>query len=379
MAVTAPTRTARTIQSCVFSLLFCCIAGGCAHGAKTLPRVQVKGNRFVLADSGRAFTAWGQNYSHLDQLLEDFWVEHWPEVERDFREMKRLGVNVVRVHLQVGKFMDSPERMNPLALRQLRRLLALAEREGMYLDVTGLAAYRPADVPAWYEAPDEEAHWAAQEFFWESIAQTCANSDAVFCYDLINEPLAPAGKREQWASGKLFGGFDFLQYIGLDQKGKPREQLAVEWIRRMRGAIRRHDRRHLVTVGLLPWVKGWGHLSGFLPEAVAPELDFVSVHIYPVQGKADEAVEVLKKFAVGKPVVVEETFPLSCDVETLRQFMEHGRPIAGGWVGHYFGQSLDELDALKRRGTITAGQDVTRQWLMLFRDMSRGEAHRSSN
>jgi hypothetical protein len=352
---------------------------GCATHVPKPERVAVRGDHFVVSDSGRAFTAWGQNYSHLDQLLEDFWMDRWPDVERDFRAMKRLGVNVVRVHLQVGKFMDAPDRMNPLALRQLRRLLTLAERERMYLDVTGLGAYRPADVPAWYAATDEEAHWAAQEFFWEAIAQTCARSDAVFCYDLINEPLAPGGKREQWASGKLFGGFDFLQYIGLDQQGRPREQLAVEWIRRMRGAIRRQDRRHLVTVGLLPWVKGWGHLSGFVPEAVAPELDFVSVHIYPEQGKADEAVQVLKKFAVGKPVVVEETFPLHCDVETLRQFMERGRPIAGGWVGHYFGQSPEELDALKQRGTITAGQEITRQWLMLFGEMSRVETHPSSN
>src|SRR5207237_8196224 len=215
LAVSLPTRTARTIQMCVFSLLFCFIGGGCARGPAAMPLVQVKGDRFVLSGSGRAFTAWGQNYGHPDLLLEDFWADHWAEVERDFREMKRLGVNVVRVHLQVGKFMEAPDRMNPLALRQLRRLLALADRERMYLDVTGLAAYRPADVPEWYAATDEAAHRAAQEFFWEAVAQTCAKSNAVFCYDLINEPLAPSGKREQWASGKLFAGFDFLQYIGL--------------------------------------------------------------------------------------------------------------------------------------------------------------------
>lgn len=63
---------------------------------------------------------------------------------------------------------------------------------------------------------------------------------------------------------------------------------------------------------LLPWVRGWGHLSGFIPEEVAPDLDFVSVHIYPEKGKVDEALADLKWFAVGKPLVIEETFNLSC-------------------------------------------------------------------
>jgi hypothetical protein len=82
----------------------------------------------------------------------------------------------------------------------------------------------------------------------------------------------------------------------------------------------------------------------------------------------DDAVEVLKKFAVGKPVVVEEIFPLSCDIATLRHFMERGRPIASGWVGHYFGQSLEDLNALKAQGKATVGDELTRQWLELFRE-----------
>src|SRR3954471_8973259 len=98
MAAPISTPTALTFRSCVVALLYCFIAGGCARRPAAPPLVRVEGNHFLLSDSGSAFTAWGQNYSHLDQLLEDFWVDGWPEVERDFREMKRLGVNVVRVH-----------------------------------------------------------------------------------------------------------------------------------------------------------------------------------------------------------------------------------------------------------------------------------------
>lgn len=350
-------------------LLLGCL--GCARDGAPLERVRVVGDRFVLADSGRPFVAWGHNYCtpYGEKLIEDIWETRWADVEGDFREMKAMGATVVRVHFQVEKFMDAPDRMNERALRRLDRLLALAERERLYLDITGLATYRPADVPAWYESLREEQRWEAQAFFWASIARRCARSNTVFCYDLMNEPLAPSGKRDKYSSGHLFGGFDFLQAIALDQKGRPRDQIAAKWIARMRAAIRAHDKRHLITVGLLPWVEKWGHMSGFIPETIAPEVDFVSVHIYPEQGKAEKAVDVLRKFAVGKPVVVEEIFPLSCDIQTLRQFIERSRPIASGWVGHYFGQSEQELDSLKARKELSTSQELTRQWLHLFREM----------
>src|SRR5262249_274786 len=153
-----------------------------------------------------------------------------------------------------------------------------------------------------------------QACFWGAIAEHGARSPAVFCYDLMNEPLAGGGKKKpgDWYSGHLLGGYDFLQWIALDTAGRPREEVGPAWIHPPSVAIRRHDRVHLITVGLLPWDAKWGHLSGFVPEKVAPELDFVSVHIYPEKGKVDEALKGLQKFAVGKPVVIEETFPLTC-------------------------------------------------------------------
>jgi hypothetical protein len=46
-----------------------------------------------------------------------------------------------------------------------------------------------------------------------------------------------------------------------------------------------------------------------VPEKVADDLDFVSVHLYPKKGQVDEALKTLAGFAVGKPVLIEETFP----------------------------------------------------------------------
>src|SRR5207253_944698 len=122
--------------------------------------VSLDGRGFQFLASKEEFRPWGVNYGHAG-LIEDFWTHDWPRVVDDFREMRQLGANVARVHLQFGKFMTALDRPNPAALAQLSRLLRLAEETGIYLDLTGLGSYRPADVPQWYDALDEPARWSA--------------------------------------------------------------------------------------------------------------------------------------------------------------------------------------------------------------------------
>ncbi|UCD52215.1 MAG: hypothetical protein JSW27_06160, partial [Phycisphaerales bacterium] len=102
-------------------------------------RPSADGSHFVRAHSGEKFVAWGVNYDHdaAGRLLEDYWREEWPTVVEDFAEIKDLGANVVRIHLQVAKFMESPAEPNEASLAQLARLVTLAEQQGLYLDVTG--------------------------------------------------------------------------------------------------------------------------------------------------------------------------------------------------------------------------------------------------
>jgi hypothetical protein len=54
-----------------------------------------------------------------------------------------------------------------------------------------------------------------------------------------------------------------------------------------------------------------------VPEKIVHELDFISVHIYPEKDKLAEAMETLAGFSVGKPLVIEETFPLKCSMDDL--------------------------------------------------------------
>lgn len=324
---------------------------------------------FVFADSGKPFVPWGFNYGNAGRLMEDFWETDWQTLVDDLAEMKALGGNVTRIHLQFNKFMDAADKPNAANLARLKKLLDAAEKTGIYLDLTGLACYRTKDVPAWYDALDEKARWAAQANFWAAIAETCKDSPAVFCYDLINEPLVAGDERKpgQWYSGKTLGEYDFLQFITLDKPTRPRDQIAKDWIHQLVAAIRKHDRTRMVTVGMLPTIPGWGYFSGFVPATLAPELDYISVHIYPEKGKVPQAMETLKQFAVaGKPLVIEETFPLSCSSAELKEFLLQSRSLACGWVLHYDGSTPKDYEELQKAGKLTLSQGIWNEALKLM-------------
>jgi hypothetical protein len=115
------------------------------------------------------------------RLIEDYWDAEWQTVVQDFRKMKNLGANVVRIHLSVGKLMAAPDQANTNALERLGSLVKLAEETGLYLDVTGLGCYRKSDIPGWYNRLGETERWQVQARFWEAVARCCRSSAAIFC------------------------------------------------------------------------------------------------------------------------------------------------------------------------------------------------------
>src|SRR5436305_999155 len=99
----------------------CFVAAPIAAQEKSdMPWIEVSRDKkgFVLDPSDKPFTPWGLNYDHDagGRLIEDYWDAEWPTVAAHFSQMKKLGANVVRVHLQVGKFMAGPDRANESAL-----------------------------------------------------------------------------------------------------------------------------------------------------------------------------------------------------------------------------------------------------------------------
>jgi hypothetical protein len=322
---------------------------------------------FTFADSGRRFVPWGFNYDHVSdgRLIEDYWDGEWSKIEKDFADMHKLGANVVRIHLQFGKFMDAADRANDKQLDRLGDLLKLAERERLYLDLTGLGCYHKKDVPAWYDKLSEKERWDAQARFWEAVAARCAKSNAIFCYDLMNEAIPPGKKVAPggWLVDAPLGDEYFVQYISLDPGDRTPLEVERQWIHRLTTAIREKDKRHLITLGLLP----------FVPDRkVFDDLDFVSVHLYPQGKKVKESLDILKAFAAfGKPALIEETFPLSCSMAEFEEFIDKSRKDAAGWIGFYWGQTPNELKKSK-----TPAAAMTRSWLEFFQKkskMMRGE------
>jgi hypothetical protein len=307
-----------------------------------MPRVTVarEGRSFATTGFKAPFHPLGFNYDHdaEGRLLEDYWVEEWGRVVADFEAMRALGANVVRVHLQLARFMRGPKEPERVALDRLEALLELAERLRLRLDLTGLGAYRRADVPAWYDALDEDARWETQAAFWRAVGQIGTRSPAVFCYDLMNEPAVPAQRVENgdWLPGAPLAGMQYVQFVTLDPAGRSPVSIAKAWTRRMAAAVRSADPRALVTVGLTPWsLDRPGLQSGFVPQQIAPVLDFVSVHLYPESSRLDAALETLRGFAVGKPLLVEEIFPLYATAQELEHFQSLARHEVSGWLGFF--------------------------------------------
>jgi hypothetical protein len=328
-------------------------------------RVSDDKSHFVRAGDGQRVVLWGFNYDRDDagRLIEDYWADEWATVVEDFREMKALGGNVVRVHLQLGRFMETADRPNAANLDRLAKLVRLAEQTGLYLDVTGLGCYHKQAVPAWYDALNESDRWDVQARFWRAVAGVCRESPAVFCYDLVNEPILTGGAdQKDWLPGPPLAGKHYVQRITLDPHGRTDKEVARAWVERLTGAIRSVDRRRMITVGVIPWAQVFkGAKPLFYSPEVGGPLDFVSVHFYPKAVDLDESLAALKVYEVGKPLVIEETFPLHCTLEEMDDFIARSKARVAGYVSFYWGKTAAELE---KAADLPSG--VVAAWLRFF-------------
>jgi hypothetical protein len=313
---------------------------------------------FILHPSGDSYVPWGHNYASVD-IMERL-ADDSVRVEREFTDMKAAGTTVARVHPEMPHFLTGPDTADEQALDQLKKLLKIAEKSGIYLKITGLACYKIKVRMAWYDLLDEQDRWRTQAFFWETIARTCAESPAVFSYDLVNEPAAAGKLSDGWYTGRM-GDVEFCQRLSLDPGSRNGDDIFREWTKRMVAAIRKYDQTHLITMGMLPFPGAY--------KAAAEQLDFVSPHLYPKAGKVDDELKLLKQFDWGKPIVIGETFPLSCGPDDERDFLLKSREFAHGWIGHWPDESPAELAELQKAGTATIQNAIWLSWVDLFKEL----------
>ncbi len=80
-------------------------------------------------------------------------------------------------------------------------------------------------------------------------------------------------------------------------------------------------------------------------------------------------MKTLDGFQVGKPVIVEETFPLGCSQQELESFMDQAGQNADGWVSFFWGKMPEEYAPEQSIAAV-----VTATWISAFSDRMKAEA-----
>jgi hypothetical protein len=312
-----------------------------------MPRIRVRGSR--LYAGGVPWRAWGFNWGMGDHMpVIDYFDsptrDAFELLESELRTARGLGANSMRIYLELGQVMASEARPRRRTLSALQRLLRAAERQQVYLDITGNLVWRPQRAPAWYERLDERSRWRVQAHFWRAVAGAAAGSPAVLCYELSSEPIVGEGPIRYL--GEL-DGWTFVQCIA-ERRGRRARAVARAWTRQLATAVRRFDDRP-VTIGLLPSL----HDPAFAPSRVADLLDMLIVHEYPRHGRAQDSISVIRGFArCKKPVLLGETFMLFHDLPTQLEFLAGANPHVAGVFEFFDGRDPEAMAVPDERADI---------------------------
>ena len=345
---------------CLAIWLAACAASAAeqAKPASRLPKIRVAaGGRTLQTADGKPFVPMGVNYFRPGTgWAPKLWKQFDPEAtRRDFARMKELGVNCVRVFLTYGSLFNQPDALDAGGLAKLDQMLEIAEAAGIYLHPTGPDHWE--GLPRWASGDRiaDDRDLDALENFWRLLAKHYRGRDAMFAYDLLNEPQVgweSGAMRAKWNRylearyGSAAKAAEAWQVPpeGIAWGNQPppppkeapgsrqlldyqhfREEIADAWTRRQADAIRSADPGALVTVGLIQWsvpalLPGVQHYAAFRPSRQARWLDFMEIHFYPLaqgfyeyRGAEDEGrnlaylESVVREVAApGKPVLVAE-------------------------------------------------------------------------
>jgi len=293
--------------------------------------------------NGNNFFPWGFNYTTNAQglLIEEVWDTEngWDIIEEDFQEMKYYCANVVRIHLQYHEIMLGQQTANPQAITNLERLIELAEDLGLYLDITGIAAYRKDDQPTWYDEMNDLDRWIAHVYFWVAVAQVGKNSNNVLCYNLMNEPVVSVGCEPnsacEWLPSEGFGEFHFVQNITRNPNREFVETME-SWIDFLSLFIHGPDPDALIT---------YGKLSLGAVDAFAEHLDYLSPHHYPKSGQIQQSIDYILANNSDRPLIIEEIYTTYCSAQELEKFLDGIDGNYQGLMGHYFGRTIQDYES----------------------------------
>lgn len=330
---------------------------GCVFGeppADGLERLEVTEDGFVGASTGSSMRFWGGD------------LDVQPDIEvmvADFREVRRMGVNVIRLLLETEDYLVAPacEDCDPtvdtVAVDHLGDVAAAAREAGLYLDITGNGIARHHHNGSWFDEldaspEDEERRWAAQELFWVAVATELEPYPSIAWYDLINEPALPAvgEPATSWCfvedkppDNPCWNPNVVKSMMDPDDPTQPRDanELADTWTIRMRDAIKvgAGDTTHPVSVGQISFC------GGPLNRASQVHADFDSLHMYPQDDNVVDRINRVRNCKQpGRPLVIEETYlALKVSETTMEQWLDGTEEYTAGYLGHFQGHTTSEL------------------------------------
>jgi hypothetical protein len=359
------------------------------------------------------YTPFGCNYfDALTGWAPQIWQQF--DTERtvtNFKQMKELGVNTIRVFLTIASFMTETGELSNYGLERSDKLIDIAAKNDIIVEFEGPCNWE--ENPEWaqkYFKEDWNAYFIGEEWlkrleqFWYLFAEHYKSETAVFSYDLLNEPWL---KYDSPLIRKIWGGVPpdekDINSERYEEFQKLRGHLTREWTSRCTGAIRSADKNHMVTIGFhqesLPEDPSCNYAEpGFSAKLLTDLLDYVGVHWYPYREdkhvRPYKSVEELKfnidlvrkslqNAYVGKPYVLEEfgwygggevmswgkPFPSITEemqAEWCKLLIESTRDLACGWLTWGYTDVPASMDITRRSGLVDENRRV-KKWGEVFK------------
>ncbi|WP_404423362.1 hypothetical protein [Nibricoccus sp. IMCC34717] len=228
----------------------------------------------------------------------------WPlvwdvaDIRKDFASMRALGYNCVRFDCFWAWFEPLPGAYREEAFQQFDVLLALAEEFGLWLNPTFFVGGEVGE--AFWDIPwrhGRHPHADPDLLRWQTdhvaeFGRRYAGHPRILAWDLTDEPPF-------WVA-----------------RAETTDAMAVNWTRLLAAALRRRDPQHAIVVGTDRADLSHGP---FRPDLLVDEVDFLSVHPYPiydprlfpdamqsVRATYAAAFQTLLSAGAGKPAMVQE-------------------------------------------------------------------------
>ena len=309
-------------------------------------QVAADGRGFTEGPGGPRFVPFGCNYfDPKTGWAPKIWKLYDHErVARHFGQIAGAGLNAIRVFLDMGILNPAPGEYSAEGFGKVDDMVKTAAAAGLRIIFSG--------PNTWHGTPDhrrgdpytDPRQIELTHLLWQKIAGRWRDEPAVMTWDLFNEPMVgwPTRAKGWLGDTRLAAWRDFAQkklgakvgddLVSADTAGQDhklwttyldfQETLAEQWTARQAKTLRDAGAKQMISVGLIQWgipvhlARAMGP-GGFNPRRIAPHLDYLSAHFYPIlrKGNLENELDLQRAYlevvlratyVQGKPLVLEE-------------------------------------------------------------------------